>query len=64
MALTVFDVLTKECDEKVDQLKEYLASGGAKSFDEYKALCGEVKGLLTMRNRVTDLQHQMENSDE
>jgi hypothetical protein len=64
MARTVFDVLTDECDEKIDQLKEYLASGGAKSFDEYKGICGEIKGLFTARSRIQDLQHQMENSDE
>ena len=64
MARTVFDVLTDECNEKIEQLKEFLASGGAKSFDEYKGLCGEIKGLLTARSRVLDLQHKMENSDE
>lgn len=64
MALTVFDVLNKEADEKVDQLKEFLASGGAKSFEEYKGICGEIKGLLTMKQRVKDLQHTMEQSDE
>lgn len=64
MALTVFDVLTKECDDKIEQLSNFLASGGAKSFEEYRAVCGEVKGLLIMRNRVIDLQQKMENSDE
>ena len=64
MARTVFDVLTDECDGKIEQLKEYLASGGAKSFDEYKGICGEIKGLFTARSRIQDLQHQMENSDE
>lgn len=64
MALTVFDVLTKECGDKIEQLKEFLASGGAKSFDEYKGICGEIKGLLTARSRIQDLQHKMESSDE
>ena len=64
MALTVFDVLSKEADEKVDQLKEFLASGGAKSFEEYKGICGEIKGLLIMKQRTKDLQHTVENSDE
>lgn len=64
MARTVFDVLTDECNEKIEQLKEFLASGGAKSFEEYRAICGEIKGLLTMKGRTQDLQHTMENSDE
>lgn len=64
MARTVFDVLTDECDSKIEQLKEFLATGNAKTYEEYRAICGEIKGLLTMRQRVTDLQHTMENSDE
>jgi hypothetical protein len=64
MGRTVFDVLTGDCSEKIEQLKEYLASGGAKSFDEYKAICGEIKGLFTAISRIQDLQHTMENSDE
>ena len=64
MARTVFDVLIDDCSEKIEQLKEYLASGGAKSFDEYKAICGEIKGLFTAISRIQDLQHKMENSDE
>lgn len=64
MARTVFDVLTGECDEKVEQLKEFLATGNAKTYEEYRAVCGEIKGLLIMRSRVLDLQHTMENSDE
>lgn len=64
MARTVFDVLTDECDEKIEQLKEFLATGNAKTYEEYRAVCGEIKGLLTMKVRVLDLQHAMENSDE
>lgn len=64
MARTVFDVLTDEYNEKIDQLKEFLASGGAKSFDEYRSICGEIKGLFTALDRAKGLQHKMENSDE
>lgn len=64
MARTVFDVLTDECDEKIEQLKEFLASGGAKSFDEYKSICGEIKGLFTALDRIKGLQQQMEQSDD
>ena len=64
MARTVFDVLTDEYNEKIDQLKEFLASGGAKSFDEYRSLCGEIKGLFTALSRMQDLQRKMETQDE
>ena len=64
MARTVFDVLTGDYNEKIEQLKEFLASGGAKSYEEYRAICGEIKGLFTAISRIQDLQHTMENSDE
>ena len=64
MARTVFDVLTDEYNEKIDQLKEILASGGAKSFDEYRSMCGEIKGLFTALSRMQDLQRKMETQDE
>jgi hypothetical protein len=62
--MDVFDVLVKQADEKIEQLKEYLAEGKAESFEEYKKLCGEVRGLLIMRGYTLDLKHRMENADD
>ena len=62
--MDVFDMLVKQADEKIDQLKEYLAEGRAESFEEYKKLCGEVRGLLIMRGYTLDLKHRMENADD
>ena len=51
-------------DDKVKQLEEHLGSKGAKTYDEYCEMCGEIKGLLTSRKFLTDLTKNMENSDE
>ena len=51
-------------DEKVKQLEEHLGAKGAKTYDEYCEMCGEIKGLLTARKFLTDLTKNMENSDE
>jgi hypothetical protein len=59
-----FEILIKQADEKIDQLKGFLAEGKAESFEEYKKLCGEVRGLLIMRGYVLDLKQRLENSDE
>jgi len=48
----------------VKYLKDWLISGVAKDYAEYQKVCGEVKGLLTARQNITDLKHKMENSDE
>lgn len=62
--MTEIDVLLPQIDEKVSQLKEHLAEGKAASFEEYKRLCGEIRGLLTARGYALDLKSAMENMDE
>lgn len=57
-------VVINKIDDKVKQLEEHLGSKGAKTYDEYCEMCGEIKGLLTSRNFLTDLTKNMENSDE
>lgn len=62
--MDVFEAITAQTDEKVAQLKDYLAEGKATSFEDYKRLCGEIRGLLLARGYVIDLQQKMEYSDE
>ena len=62
--MDVFDVLIQQADEKIAQLKDHLAQGRAGTYEEYKALCGEIKGLLIARGNVLDLKQKVENSDE
>jgi hypothetical protein len=59
-----FNVILRHIDDKVLQLQEALADDNCKSYEEYKKVCGEVRGLLTARNYITDLNKAMENSDE
>ena len=59
-----FEVLIQQADEKIEQLKEYLADGKADSFEDYKKLCGEVRGLLIMRGYTLDLKQRLETSDD
>jgi hypothetical protein len=60
----VANVLLKQIDDRVLQLQEALADGRVENYEEYKKVCGEVRGLLTARNYITDLNKAMENSDE
>jgi len=62
--MDMYDVLIKEIDDKVKQLFEYVGTGKADTFEEYKRLCGEIKGLLTARGYILDLKNRMEHSDE
>jgi len=58
------NIVVKTIDNKVVQLQEALADGRVESFDEYKKVCGEIRGLLTARNYITDLNKSMESSNE
>jgi len=62
--MNALDVLVQQADEKVSQIKDWLADGKADTFEEYKKLCGEVRGLLIMRGYILDLKQTMENSDD
>lgn len=61
---TALKHLTRQLDEKVLQLQETLADGIVNSFEEYRKVCGEVKGLLTARSYITDLKRNLEHSDD
>lgn len=56
--------LCDKIDDKVQQLQDALGGSSAKDFSEYKAMCGEIKGLLTARMYLTDLETKLEELDE
>ena len=62
--MDALDVLVQQADEKIAGLKDWLAEGRAESYEEYKKLCGEIRGLLIMRGYALDLKQNLENSDE
>ena len=62
--MQALEVIVKQSDEKISQLKDFLSEGKAKSFEEYKSLCGEIRGLLIARGYALDLQQNLENMDE
>jgi hypothetical protein len=57
-------LLSGKIDDKVSQLQMSLADGKADDYAEYKKMCGEVKGLLTARLFITDLQERVVNNDD
>jgi uncharacterized protein YaaR (DUF327 family) len=60
----ILKLLSEKIDDKVAQLQEALGSGSAKDYVEYKAMVGEIKGLLTARLNIQDLQKHLEESDD
>lgn len=62
--MDALEVIVEQTDDKVTQLKDYLAEGKADSYEEYKRICGEIKGLLVARGYALDLKQRLEQSDE
>ena len=60
---TVFDRVLKEIEERRDVLAQTVVSGAAKDFDEYRNLCGEIRGLSFAHNQIIDLQRKLEQED-
>ena len=53
---------------EIEKLKEnnntHLSGGGAKTFDEYRHVCGIIRGLNHAETLIKDLVQRMENFDE
>ena len=62
--MNAFEVLVKQTDEKITDLKEYLSAGRAGTLEEYKGICGEIKGLLIARGYALDLKQKLEFADD
>ena len=64
MAQSALEILVEQLDDKVQQLQEHVSTGRPDTFEEYKKICGEIKGLLTAKDYILALQQRMEQSDE
>jgi hypothetical protein len=65
MAKTVFDVLNQKLTELKGSSEDFLQSGGAKDFAEYREVCGVIRGLNAALREVGDLsRNYMEDNDD
>ena len=58
--MDAFDVVIKHIDEKVTQLKDAVCSERIESFEVYKQMCGEIRGLQTARGYVLDMKDKLD----
>jgi len=58
------EILLKQYRDKRNQIAEAVSSGAAKDYAEYRALCGEIRGLLTAELYLLDLAKNLENADD
>jgi hypothetical protein len=60
----VLAYIAKEIDKLRNDQNSFLSGGGAKTFDEYRHVCGVIRGLTHAETIVKDLVQRMEQSDE
>ena len=60
----VLSYLAKEIDKLRDENGMFLAAGRAINFDEYRHVCGIIRGLTFAESLVKDLAQKMELSDD
>ena len=58
------EVLLKQYRDKRSQIADAVSSGAAKDYAEYRALCGEIRGLLIAESYLLDLAKNLENADD
>jgi hypothetical protein len=58
------EAVQREIRKDMNTKTDYMASGFCKSFEEYKHLCGEIRGLATAEEHLLDLAKKDEQADE
>lgn len=64
MKKTVLDVVREKIEEDIASSADFLASGGAKTHDEYREVVGRIRGLRLALQTVMDLAKNLMDSDD
>jgi hypothetical protein len=57
------EYLLKEYIDRMEFLKSGLAQGNIPTMEEYRYVCGQIRGLEAACGTIQDLRTKMENSD-
>ncbi len=57
-------IVKERINEKQAQLAHAVSEGTMKDFAEYRAICGEIRGLSIAEGFILDLADQMEHSQD
>ena len=56
--------IAREIKQLKDEQAFHVSSGRASDIEEYRTICGVIRGLSLAENLITDLVQKMEKSDE
>jgi len=58
------ELIKDKINEKQAFLAKAVSEGNAKDYTEYRAMCGEIRGLSIAEGFILDLADQMERHDD
>jgi len=58
------EFLLAEFKDRMEMLSEALLRGNCPTIEEYRYICGQLRGLEAACGIIADLKQRMENSDE
>jgi hypothetical protein len=61
--MSALSILSEKLEEQKIQLSEVLCAGNAKSYEHYKELCGQIRGLMTAQLEISDLVRKLKDID-
>lgn len=61
---SVMDLLHSKLEEQKTQLSEVLCAGNARSYEHYKELCGQIRGLMTAQLEISDLVRKLKETED
>lgn len=62
--MNVIEAILHEIRTRQAQLTDGLANSAARNFEEYKFICGEIRGLTAVETYLIDLAKNMEQFDD
>ena len=58
------EYVDSKLNERRTELKDFLANGSLKDFNEYQKLCGVIQGLDYAKQIISDLAHRLETHED
>jgi hypothetical protein len=64
MDTRVLEVISSQITDQIAQIQEFLGTGQAKDYAEYRESCGKIRGLIVAKQQIEDLVRNLEQSDD
>lgn len=62
--MQLLELLHQKLEDQLQPLRRAVSDGGAKSYDHYKELCGNIRGLETAQLEIKDLVRKLKDSED